>query len=304
MSVSKKLAIGAAVVISAAAISASAFAAQNDDTAIIVGDSNLKPNEIVEVLQTTAGGNPMIVGLTLTQTTLKDRVEMAKQMAETMLFAEGAKLSGLEKREDVAFKLKWHRIQTLTEEYLKEISKKWDMSDKAAKKYYETHKDEFEQAAGTHIRHILTTTEKDAKDAIADIDKDKDFDKAAAKYSKDTNTAANGGDLGYVEKGTMPAELEKAVDKAKKDEVVGPIKTDLGWHIMKILDRRDKKQLTFEEAKDEVMQRMQMSYIGQELEKLKKKIKVDIKEDKLKDLAGVPAADPEKVKQAGEPAAK
>ena len=309
-----KKSLTAAAVAAFALISTAAFAAAPapkkaapaDDGApvIVVGTEQLGPNEMIEVLQNTAGGNPMMVGLMLTQSSLKDRLEMAKQISETMLFAEGAKLAGLEKREDIAFKLKWQKVQTLTEEYFKEISKKWDMSEKALKKYYEGHKEEFVQAEGTHIRHILSTSEKDSKEALAALVKSGDFAKTAEKYSKDPNSAPNGGDLSWIEKGTMPAELEKAVNGAKKNEVVGPVKTEIGWHIVEVLDRRPQKQLTFEEAKNEIAQRLQMSYLRQDLDDLKKKIKVDINDKKLDNLAGIPSAAPKDEKPAEAPKAK
>ena len=234
MSLRKKLVMGAAVVLSVSAVAVSAFAA-TEETAVVVGNESLKPGEVIEVLQSSAGGNPMMVGLMLTQATLADRVEMVKQMADAMLFAEGARISGLADREDVALKLKWQRMQLLLEAYLQEISKKWDMSDKAVKKYYAEHKEEFIQAPATHLRHILTSSEKDANNAILDIFKDKDFAKTAEKFSRDTNTAQRGGDLGWMEKGVMPESIDKAIETARPNSLVGPIKTDLGWHVLEVL---------------------------------------------------------------------
>ncbi len=289
MSLRKKLVMGAAVVLSVSAVAVSAFAA-TEETAVVVGNESLKPGEVIEVLQSSAGGNSMMVGLMLTQATLADRVEMVKQMADAMLFAEGARISGLADREDVALKLKWQRMQLLLEAYLQEISKKWDMSDKAVKKYYAEHKEEFIQAPATHLRHILTSSEKDANNAILDIFKDKDFAKTAEKFSRDTNTAQRGGDLGWMEKGVMPESIDKAIETARPNSLVGPIKTDLGWHVLEVLERRPSKQLTFDEAKDEIVQRLQMSYIAKELEDLRKKVKVEINEKALENLGGIPAA--------------
>ncbi|MCD7877602.1 MAG: peptidylprolyl isomerase [Cloacibacillus porcorum] len=297
MSLRKKLVMGAAVVLSVSAVAVSAFAA-TEETAVVVGNESLKPGEVIEVLQSSAGGNPMMVGLMLTQATLADRVEMVKQMADAMLFAEGARISGLADRDDVALKLKWQRIQLLLEAYLQEISKKWDMSDKAVKKYYSEHKEEFIQAPATHLRHILTSSEKDANNAILDIFKDKDFAKTAEKFSRDTNTAQRGGDLGWMEKGVMPESIDKAIETALPNSLVGPIKTDLGWHVLEVLERRPSKQLTFDEAKDEIVQRLQMSYIAKELEDLRKKVKVEINEKALENIGGIPAAPAAKTPEA------
>ncbi|MDO5115887.1 MAG: peptidylprolyl isomerase [Synergistaceae bacterium] len=289
----KKVFAAVVLALSVTAVTAAAFAAvSEEETAVVVGNESLSPKEVVEVLQSSSGGNAMMVGLMLTQATLAERAEMVKQMADAMLFAEGARLDGLERREDVAFRLKWQRVQLLLEAYLQEISQKWDLSEKAMKKYYSTHKDEFMQAAGAHIRHILTSSEKDATDAILDIFRDKDFAKTAEKFSRDTNSAARGGDLGWVDNGLLPEALDKEVQKARENSLVGPVKSDMGWHVLEVLERRPARQLTFEEAKNEIVQRMQMSYIARELDDLRKRIKVDINDKALENLGGIPAAAP------------
>ncbi|MCF0247201.1 MAG: peptidylprolyl isomerase [Synergistes sp.] len=334
----KKIAIIAVSVISAAAISASAFAA-DDEKAVVVGSQSLKPDEVVGILQHTAGGSAMIAGLMLSQSTLKERVEMVKQMADAVLMAEAAKLKGLEKRDDVALKLKWQHTQLLLQAYLDEISQGWDMSDKAMKKYYDEHKSEFVQAPAKHLRHILTSSEEEAKKALDELKGGKEFAKVAEKYSRDTASAPEGGDLGWVEKGTMPAELEEAVGindahaqemtgpvksatenandahaqemtkpvkteagkKSAEKKTVGPVKSSLGWHILEVLESRPSKQLTFEEAKEKIASSLQMSYLEKELEGLRKNIKIEINEKALENLGGIPAPSPEKDDEAIKP---
>ena len=300
MSLGKKFASGALVFFSAAAIAASAFAADKDETVVTVGSQALKQSEVLSLLQNTAGDNAMMVGLMLQQSTLPERVDMAKQMADAMLFAEGAKRSGISSRGDVALKIKWQEVQILLESYLQEVSKKWDMGEKAQKAYYNENKSEFVQRPAAHLRHIMTSAEKDAADVILDIYKNKDFAKAAEKYSRDPNTAARGGDLGWMEKGVMPEEIDKAIEGAREKTLVGPVKTELGWHVVEVLERRGEKQLSFEETQQEVIQRMQLSYVNKELEKLREKINVKINERALENLAGIPAAPLEKTPGAAE----
>ena len=93
-----------------------------------------------------------------------------------------------------------------------------------------------------------------------------------------------------MEKGVMPESIDKATADARLNSLVGPVKTDLGWHVLEVLERRPSKQLTFEEAKDEIVQRLQMSYIAKELDDLRKKVKVEINEKALENLGGIPAA--------------
>ena len=156
----KKIAAAVMAAFCVTAFAASGFAEEQSETpeaktVVTVGNETLSDREMLQLLQSSANGNIMMVGLMLTQSTLADRTEMANQMADTMLFAEGARLDGLTEREDIAFKLKWQRIQLLVEAYINERSQKWDMSEKAMKDYYNSHKDEFVQAEGAHVRHIL-----------------------------------------------------------------------------------------------------------------------------------------------------
>lgn len=295
MFVKKKLAAVAAAALCLTAYTACGFAEEQSEipeavTVVTAGEQTLSDRELLQLLQSSAGGNVMMVGLMLTQSTLADRTEMAEQISDTLLFAEGARINGLAERDDVAFRLKWQKIQILVEAYINERSQQWDMSDKAANAYYNSHKEEFVQAAAAHVRHILTSSESSATDAILDIYRDKDFSKTAEKFSRDTTTATRGGDLGWVEEGMMPEPLASEIEKAQLKSLSAPVKTDLGWHVFEVLERRPERQLTFEEARSEVEQRMQMEYIENDLRELREQLGVEINEKALENLAGIPAA--------------
>ncbi len=287
MFVKKMLKISAVFVFVTIFYVSSAFAA--DETVLTVGSVKLSETDVLQMLASTAGGNKMMVGMILGQSTVKERKEVVGQMADAVLFAEAAKSAGLDRRSDIAFQIKWQTMQTLLQAYLQQLSAKWDMSDKAMRTYYDNHKQEFVQAAAAQARHILTETESDALSAALQIYKTKDFAKVAAEYSRDPNTANNGGELGWVEKGLMTASVDKAIEGAKIGSLVGPVKSEFGWHIIEVTARRDAKQLTFEEASEEVVQRLQRQYIDNELDALKKKHKVVIDEKLLENLGGIPA---------------
>ena len=287
MFVKKMLKISAVFVFVTIFYVSSAFAA--DETVLTVGSVKLSETDVLQMLASTAGGNKMMVGMILGQSTVKERKEVVGQMADAVLFAEAAKSAGLDRRSDIAFQIKWQTMQTLLQAYLQQLSAKWYMSDKAMRTYYDNHQQEFVQEAAAQARHILTETESDALSAALQIYKTKDFAKVAAEYSRDPNTANNGGELGWVEKGLMTASVDKAIEGAKIGSLVGPVKSEFGWHIIEVTARRDAKQLTFEEASEEVVQRLQRQYIDNELDALKKKHKVVIDEKLLENLGGIPA---------------
>ncbi|MDD4160475.1 MAG: peptidylprolyl isomerase [Synergistaceae bacterium] len=282
--VSKILAVFSFVFILCAS---SAMAA--DEPVLTVGTSTLNEKEVLNLMATTAGGNQMMVGLMLAQSTLPERVELVNQMAHALLFAEAAKTKGLGSRPDVAFQIKWQTMQILMQAYFEQYASKWDMSENAVRNYYDTHKDEFYEAPAAHTRHILTQTEGDALNAALEIYKTKDFAKVASEYSRDPNSAKNGGDLGWVEKGMMVPSVEAAIDGASIGSLVGPVKSDYGWHIIEVTERRPGRQLSFDEAGERAAQGLQKQYLENELKELGKKFNVKIDEKALENLGGIPA---------------
>ena len=282
--VTKLIALFSFVVLVAASAAMAA-----DKPVLTVGTSTLDEKEVLNLMATTTGGNQMMVGLMLAQSTLPERVDLVNQMAHALLFAEAARSKGLEARPDIAFQIKWQTMQILMQGYFEQNASKWDMSEKAVRNYYDTHKEEFYQKPGAHTRHILSQTEGDALNAALEVYKTKDFATVASEYSRDPNSAKNGGDLGWVEKGMMVAPVEAAIEGASVGSLVGPVKSDYGWHIIEVTERRPGKQLSFEESAERAVQGLQKQYLENELKELQAKFSVNIDEEALKNLGGVPA---------------
>jgi len=85
--------------------------------------------------------------------------------------------------------------------------------------------------------HILVKTEKEAKDLKEEIIKGKKFADVAIKHST-CPSGASGGDLGWFEKGQMVPAFETAAFNAKKGDLVGPVKTQFGWHLILVKDQK------------------------------------------------------------------
>lgn len=115
-----------------------------------------------------------------------------------------------------------------------------------------------------HARHILVASEAEAKKIIAELDKGADFAKLAKEHSTDPG-AADGGDLGFFKKGDMVPEFADAAFALKPGEYTKtPVKSQFGWHIIKVEARRQGKPPTFEQAHDELRQQM----ISEDMKKL------------------------------------
>jgi peptidyl-prolyl cis-trans isomerase C len=102
-----------------------------------------------------------------------------------------------------------------------------------------------------HARHILVPTEDEAKAIEAELKKGADFATLAKEKSKDPG-AADGGDLGYFTKDQMVAEFSDVAFKLDKGQVSDPVKTQFGWHIIKVEDKRTKPTPTFDEVKSQI----------------------------------------------------
>lgn len=134
------------------------------------------------------------------------------------------------------------------------------ISDEDVKNQYEENKDLY-----TTIRasHILVETEEEAKDILKQINEGKNFDELT-NLSTEPGAAERKGDLGYFARGEMVAEFSEAAFELKPGEISDVVKTDFGYHIIKLTDRKD----TFEQVKDDVLISMQSNESAKFDEKL------------------------------------
>ena len=117
--------------------------------------------------------------------------------------------------------------------------------------YYDTHIDEFEHPESVHARHILLKSEEDAKDILKKLKREADFVKLAKKYSTGP-TKETGGDLGYFEKGSMVPEFEEAAFALEVGKTSDIVKTQFGYHIIKLEGRKESYTEELEDVKEKI----------------------------------------------------
>jgi len=88
-----------------------------------------------------------------------------------------------------------------------------------------------------HVAHILVKDEAQAKSLTQELNSGGDFEKLAKKFST-CPSSKNGGDLGWFGRNKMVPEFDKAAFDGKKGEIVGPVKSQFGYHIIKVIDRK------------------------------------------------------------------
>jgi peptidyl-prolyl cis-trans isomerase C len=127
-----------------------------------------------------------------------------------------------------------------------------------------------------HARHILVATEDEAKALIADLKKGGAFDKLAKEKSTDKASGAEGGDLGWFKKTDMVKEFADAAFALKKGELTdAPVKTQFGYHVIKLEDRRQAPPPTFEELSDQIREELARETVTQILDQLRAGAKIE-----------------------------
>jgi len=157
-------------------------------------------------------------------------------------------------------------------------------TDEAMKKVYEDAAKQITGEQEVHARHILVETEDEAKAVKAELDKGADFAELAKKKSKDPG-ASDGGDLGFFTKEQMVPEFSAVAFALEPGKISDPVKSQFGWHIIKVEEKRNRKAPDFEQVKAQietyVTRKAQADYVA--------KLRESAKIERLDQAANTPA---------------
>ena len=175
-------------------------------------------------------------------------------------------------------------------------------TDAEMKKVYEDASKQISGEQEVHARHILVETEDEAKAVKSELDKGADFAELAKKKSKDPG-ASDGGDLGFFTKEQMVPEFANVAFGMEAGKISDPVKTQFGWHIIKVEEKRNRKPPEFDQVKSQietyVTRKAQADYVG----KLREAAKIERLDKPAADAAKPADAKPADAKPA-EPAKK
>jgi foldase protein PrsA len=184
------------------------------------------------------------LGVKLPPDEVNRRLESERQRLNSGQFEKELKTQGLTLEQ---YK-KTVEEKALVDELGKKISEGVNVSADEVESYYLTHKDLFSQTLMVHARHILLENESQADVVGAEARRGADFAALANAYSKDKATAGNGGDLGWIESGTMDPALEEALFSLQPGQVSDVITASDGFHIVEVLERREASAPPFSEV--------------------------------------------------------
>ncbi|WP_295639167.1 peptidylprolyl isomerase [uncultured Methylibium sp.] len=207
--------------------------------------------------------------------------EAARQVKDEVvlreIFVQEAEKRGLTASGDYKQQMEIARQSILIRELFKDYEKKNPVTDAEIKTEY----DKYKAQAGDkeyRVRHILVEKEDEAKALITQLKGGASFEDAAKKSSKDPGSAAKGGDLDWATAGSYVPEFSQAMVKLNKGAMTDtPVKSQFGWHILKLEDVRDTQFPPLDEVKPQIQQRLSQQKLASFRDELKSKAKTDYK---------------------------
>jgi len=213
------------------------------------------------------------------------RKEIADGFVSMKMLAWEARRRGIDKREDIQLKIAMLTDQALAREIEEELKKNIKVDESEIQKYYNEHKDRYAPMPRVHALQIVLASETDAKSVLAKLNKGSDFAQLARQHSKDTATAAKGGDLGWLSKGrmeNMDPSLEKVIFELKEGQIGPIVKTTAGYHIVKvekIIAGRERPYDQVQKSIERIVMREKLNKaVGELKDEIKRKGKVEINE--------------------------
>ena len=254
-------AVAAAVLVGALPVAAFA-----QNAAIVNGKPVPKARIDVLAQQLAAAGRPV---------TPEMQSQLREEVVAREVFMQEAQKQGLDATDDYKNQLELARQAILIRQLFENFRKTNAVSDADVQAEY----DKFVAAnSGKEFkaRHILVETEDEAKKILADLKKGAKFEDIAKKQSKDPGSGANGGDLDWAAPASFVPEFSEAMIKLKKGETTAaPVKSQFGYHIIRVDDIRQAQLPKVEEVKPQITQQLQQQRLQKYQEDLRAKAKVE-----------------------------
>lgn len=203
--------------------------------------------------------------------------QIAQELMNQHLIYLDAKENGLENDQEYKRELKYAKEQILRQFSMKKVLEDVKVTQEEAKEYYEAHKNQFINIYQYRASHILVDDKEKALDVISRLEKEKFED--LAKELSSCPSSQNGGDLGVFTSGQMVPEFDQALEKMEKGAISEPVKTQFGYHVIKLVDKNLARKNDFESNQHEIegilLSKKQQEVYLEKTNELQKKYKVE-----------------------------
>ncbi len=198
-------------------------------------------------------------------------------LIDMKIMARAAEKDGLADSETFRSRMALYRVQALRDAfYVEKIDK--SISEADVKARYEKSIADFEPLEEVHARHILVASEDEAKAIIKELEDGADFAELAKEKSTGPS-APSGGDLGFFTKGRMVPAFEEAAFALEPGTFTKePVKSEFGWHVIKVEERRRQEPPAYDKVHDRIEETLKRERLADTLQGLKKEAEIDILE--------------------------
>ena len=184
------------------------------------------------------------------------REEIVEHWIETELLFQEARRRGTDRMPDLLEKLEDIKKQMATQTLIQEEMNKVEVSDEEAAEYFKQHQSRFQTPEMAKVKHILVKAEEEAKEVQKRLNEGEEFEKLAREASIDARTKKRGGDLGSIDRRRcrrrFGLSFAEAAFSLKKGEISQPIKSRRGYHLIKLEEKIEVKEQTFDEVREQV----------------------------------------------------
>jgi foldase protein PrsA len=248
-----------AVLAAASTLFAAAAFAQQDRSVVTVNGTPIKQQAVIERLWSAYGPatlDQMVQEELIRQEAAKQKVAPSKEEVERRMklirdrFADQAAFEdNLKKNGTTPDAVRKTIEEQVLREELVTKAKKIAVTDKDEKEYFDSNKDKLASPEAVHLHHLLVANEQQAKDLVVALRAGADFSKLAKELSLDAASKPNGGDLGFISKGILVPDIEKAAFTLKSGQISDPIPSNLGFHILKVSEKRSPEPADYKKIK-------------------------------------------------------
>lgn len=253
--------VGSMLTIGAAA--AIFFTIQKDAVATVNGEK-ISEDELHERLVAQYGQellDTLITGKVIEQEVKKENIKVTQEEIDEEKAAYAESYGGEEtlKQTLETSGLTMADFEEDIESYLatkKLLEPRIEITEEDMKAYFEENKDSFAQQEQVNASHILVEDEETAKEVIGKLNDGGDFAELAAEYSIDESNKDAGGDLGFFGKGDMAEEFEEMAFSLEPGKISDPVKTEYGYHVIKVAEKKEAKEAVYEDVKEEIQNRL------------------------------------------------